>query len=213
MSLSEDVKKVIELLEKMGTSSQVEMIKRMKQTYDPTTLGDIVIKNFSKSFDLPDDTRFEVQTNKGSTVLLPVFRLRKILAGSEPWSNPVKGDIGQNEAAVAFLQNKIIRLSTEETERQQLANIIAQITEDASNGNVRTQTYLIDGNTEAIEIYFILIESEKKINAGIPFYIKKKEVLAAAKDREQALNIKSEIIKFLEQQGWGKKHVGFKTES
>lgn len=71
--------------------------------------GSELLRAFANSFDLDDETMFEVKTDKDILIRLPVSQLRKILAGSPIWRNPTKGKVGKNEAGIALKEWKIVQ--------------------------------------------------------------------------------------------------------
>jgi len=72
------------------------------------TCGDLLLQHFAYSLDLPDDTKLEVETDRGVTKLIHISRVRKILAGSHPLKLS-EGTIGKREAAIALLKMKTHR--------------------------------------------------------------------------------------------------------
>ena len=70
--------------------------------------GDLLLQRFAYSLDLPDDTKLEVETDRGVTKLIHISRVRKILAGSPPLKLS-EGTIGKREAAIALLKMKTHR--------------------------------------------------------------------------------------------------------
>ena len=68
--------------------------------------GDLLLEHFARSLDLPEDTKLEVETNKGIKKSIHVSRIRKILAGG-PSLKLAEGRIGKKEAAVALLRMRI----------------------------------------------------------------------------------------------------------
>ena len=68
--------------------------------------GDILLRHFSDSLDLPNETKLEATTDQGNKVSVYVSRIRKILAGSPSLVLP-EGTLNKKEAAIALLRMKI----------------------------------------------------------------------------------------------------------
>lgn len=87
-----------------------ELSRELKECSDRYghACGDILLQHFARSLDLPDDTKLEVETDRGVTKLMHLSRVRKILAGSPP-IELTEGTIGKREAAIALLMMKTHR--------------------------------------------------------------------------------------------------------
>ncbi|MEW6684817.1 MAG: hypothetical protein AB1393_01240 [Candidatus Edwardsbacteria bacterium] len=100
VKLSEELRK---LGEELGRD-----FKELNERYGHAC-GDALLRNFARSFDLPDETKLEVETDKGTTALVHISRVRKILAGAPPSEIASMGNIGKREAALALLRMKTRR--------------------------------------------------------------------------------------------------------